>query len=272
MLHYGVILLLQIASLIHAGRTGRPYYWFMIILFVPGLGILAYLAVDVIPGLLRGRAATRLSRTVAAGVDPTRQYHELARALETVPSVANFRALADECVRLGRYDEAIELYKSALTGMHETEPGAMLGLATAEFGKGDANAAGATLDRLFAANPSSAPRKPICSRRGFSKPRVAYPRRSAPTSGFRRLTPAKKQRAGWRCCCRGPEPSSGRAQSSQKSVNRSNAAPLFIAGRSANGMRSRGATHELNRRHRPVTVGPSLQMRKMVPAALQSTL
>ena len=153
MLHYGAILLLQIVCLIHAGRTGRPYYWFMIILFVPGLGILAYLAVEVIPGLLRGRAATRLSRTVAAGVDPTRQYRELARALETVPSVANFRGLADECVRLGRYDEAIELYESALTGMHETEPGAMVGLAIAEFRNGDANAAGATLDRLFAANP-----------------------------------------------------------------------------------------------------------------------
>ena len=60
MLHYGAILLLQIVCLIHAGRTGRPYYWFMIILFVPGLGILAYLAVEVIPALLRGRAATRL--------------------------------------------------------------------------------------------------------------------------------------------------------------------------------------------------------------------
>jgi hypothetical protein len=153
MLSYGLILLVQIACLIHAGRTGRPYFWFMIILFVPGLGVLAYLAVEVIPGLLRGRAAARLSQTVSASVDPTRQYRALARAVETVPSVANFRALAEECVRLGRYDEAIELYKSALTGMHKTEPGAMLGLAMAEFQKGDAGAAGATLDRLFAANP-----------------------------------------------------------------------------------------------------------------------
>ena len=153
MLHYGLILLLQIACLIHAGRSGRPYYWFMIILFVPGLGMLAYLAVEVIPGLFRGRTAARLSQTVSAGLNPTRQYRELARALDTVPSVANFRALADECVRLGRYDEAIDLYKSALTGMHETDPGAMLGLAVAEFQEGDAGAAGATLDRLFAANP-----------------------------------------------------------------------------------------------------------------------
>jgi hypothetical protein len=146
MLSYGLILFVQIACLIHAGRTGRPYFWFMIILFVPGLGILAYLVVEMIPGLLRGRAAARLSQTVSAGLDPTRQYRELARAVETVPSVANFRALADECVRLERHEEAIDLYKSALTGMHETEPGAMLGLATAEFRKGDANAASATLD------------------------------------------------------------------------------------------------------------------------------
>ena len=150
MLSYGLILFVQIACLIHAGRTGRPYFWFMIILFVPGLG---YLVVEVIPGLLRGPAAARLSQTVSAGLDPTRQYREFARAVETVPSVANFRALADECVRLQRHDEAIDLYKSALTGMHETEPGAMLGLATAEFRKGDAGAASATLDRLLAANP-----------------------------------------------------------------------------------------------------------------------
>jgi hypothetical protein len=153
MLSYGLIVFVQIACLIHAGRTGRPYFWFMIILFVPGLGILAYLVVEVIPGLLRGRAAARLSQTVSAGLDPTRQYRELARAVETVPSVANFRALADECVRLERHEEAIDLYKRALTGMHVTEPGVMLGLATAEFRKGDADAASATLDRLFAANP-----------------------------------------------------------------------------------------------------------------------
>jgi hypothetical protein len=153
MFSYGLILLLQIVCLIHAGRTGRPYFWFMIILFVPGLGILAYLVIEVIPGLLRGRTATRLSRTASAGLDPTRQYRAFARAVRTVPSVANFRALADECVRLGRYEEAIYLYKSALSGMHETEPGTMLGLAEAEFRNGDAEAAGATLDHLFAANP-----------------------------------------------------------------------------------------------------------------------
>src|SRR5260221_13723097 len=150
--YYGINLPAQIACMVHAGRTGRPYYWFLIILLAPGLGILAFLVVEVLPGPLRGRAAAQLSETVTGGLDPTRQYRALADAVETVPSVANLRALADECARLGRYDEAIDLYNNALTGLHETDPGVMVGLARAEFDKGDPAAAGATLDRLFAAH------------------------------------------------------------------------------------------------------------------------
>ena len=123
----------------------------MIILFVPGLGILAYLVVEVIPGLLRGRATARCLRPCRlASIRHVNTGSSRAR-VETVPSVANFRALADECVRLERHEEAIDLYKSALTGMHETEPGAMLGLATAEFRKGDANAASGLGNHSFRA-------------------------------------------------------------------------------------------------------------------------
>ena len=52
------------------------------------------------------------------------------------------------------------------------------------------------------------------------------------------------QGAGWRCCFRGPGRSSGRARSSPRSANRSNAAPRFIAERSGNGTRSRAVIHE----------------------------
>ena len=242
---YGLILLAQIACLIHAGRTGRPFFWFMIILFVPGLGILAYLAVEVIPGLLRGRAAARLSRTVSAGLDPSRQYREFARAVETVPSVANLRALADECVRLGHYDEAIDLYKRALTGMHETEPGAMLGLATAEFRKGDTGAAGATLDRLSAANPdfSSAEADLLAARILEASGRLpealsAYERLSA-------TYPGEEAKGRMALLLQKTGPNNGRARSSPRSASRSNAPPRFTAGRSGNGTRSPAGTHEL---------------------------
>jgi hypothetical protein len=242
---YGFILLAQIACLIHAGRTGRPYFWFMIILFVPGLGILAYLAVEVIPGLLRGRAAARLSHTVSAGLDPARQYREFARAVEALPSVANLRALADECVRLGRYGEAIDLYKNALTGMHETEPGTLLGLATAEFRKGDVEAGGATLDRLFAANPDfRSPDADLLAARILE----ASGRVPEALSAYERLSttyPGEEAKGRWRCCFKGVEPSSGRARSSPRSANQSNARPRSTAGRNGNGTSSRAGMHEL---------------------------
>jgi hypothetical protein len=123
---------------------------------VPGLGVLAYLGVEVLPEILRGRSAARIFGAVAGGLDPERRYRTLTAAVETVPSVQNFRALADECARLQRYDEAIGFYRSALTGLHETDPGIMLRLAEAQFQKGDAVAARATLDRLYATSPDFA--------------------------------------------------------------------------------------------------------------------
>ena len=122
----------------------------------------------------------------------------------------------------------------------------MLGLAMAEFRKGDAGAAGATLDRLFAANPefNSTGADLLAARILEARGRLpealsAYERLSA-------IYPARKQRVEWRCCFTRPGPSNGRARSSPRSADRSNAAPHFIAGRSGNGARSRVVTHELH--------------------------
>src|SRR5258708_25409091 len=94
---YGLILLAQIACMIHAGRTGRPYYWFLIILFAPGLGILAYLPLEVLPGLLRGRAAAQLSQTVAGGLDPVRHHPAPAPSPQTRPTPPHLPRAPDQC-------------------------------------------------------------------------------------------------------------------------------------------------------------------------------
>ena len=56
-------------------------------------------------------------------------------------------------MRHERYDEAIAQYREALTGLYEHDPNLMLGLAQAQFGKGDAHAARTTLDELIRLNP-----------------------------------------------------------------------------------------------------------------------
>ena len=68
-------------------------------------------------------------------------------------NVASRQRYAEELVRHARYDEAIGQYREALTGLYEHDPNLMLGLAQAQFGKGDAPGARATLDELIRRNP-----------------------------------------------------------------------------------------------------------------------
>jgi hypothetical protein len=150
---YFAMVAAQIGFIIHAARTGRPWYWITIILFIPAFGILAYIVFELLPGVARSPTAHRSAGQAKRLIDPEGDYRALARTLELTPTVLNRRALADECVRLGRYDEAKELYREALTGMHATDPYIMQGLAGAQFLAGDPTACLATLDEIKAANP-----------------------------------------------------------------------------------------------------------------------
>jgi hypothetical protein len=68
-------------------------------------------------------------------------------------NVASLQRYADELTRQGRHDEAIAQYRKALTGLYEHDPNLMLGIAKAQFEKGDARAARITLDDLIRLNP-----------------------------------------------------------------------------------------------------------------------
>jgi hypothetical protein len=68
-------------------------------------------------------------------------------------NVASRQRYAEALTRAGRYDEAIREHRANLNGLYEHDPDLMLGLARAQFGKGDAAAARATLDDLIRLNP-----------------------------------------------------------------------------------------------------------------------
>jgi hypothetical protein len=67
--------------------------------------------------------------------------------------VASRQRYAEALTRAGRYDDAIREHRANLTGLYEHDPDLMLGLARAQFGKGDASAARTTLDELIQENP-----------------------------------------------------------------------------------------------------------------------
>ena len=143
-----VELALQVTLAIHAARTGRMQPWLWIILFLPGIGSLLYIAIELVPEWSSGRAGRSLSAKVTKTIAPGRVYRDLARQVEIAPTVHNKLALAAECLNLGRPAEAIQLYESCATGLHATEPAIRTGLARARYAAGDYAGTIAELDAL----------------------------------------------------------------------------------------------------------------------------
>jgi hypothetical protein len=151
---YFVVLLMQIACVVHIMKTGRERYWVMIVVFLPVAGILAYAAVELLPELLRGRTARTINRRAITLIDPDRDLRARQSELERADTVENRRLLAEEHIARGRYGEAKVLYEMALIGVHADDPALLMGLARAQAGLGDPGGTLATLDRLRAAHPN----------------------------------------------------------------------------------------------------------------------
>ncbi len=148
-----ISLALIAVAVVHAVRQGN-FLWIYVILFLPGIGSLIYIAVEIVPGLFRGRGAARVKSGATAVLDPNRDYRQALRDAEMVGSVDAKRALAEQYIQRGQVGQGIALYESMLHGQFKDDPVLLLGLARAQFQVGDGPAAQATLDTLQAADPN----------------------------------------------------------------------------------------------------------------------
>jgi hypothetical protein len=143
-----VILLLDITLVYHASRTGRLRPWAFIILMIPGIGAFAYILVELIPEMLSGPGAQQARRRVANKLDPEKLYRELSDQLAATDTIANRAALAAECLKIARFDEAESHYDHILKLPMGSDPLYALGKAKAEFGRNRWAEAIAALDDL----------------------------------------------------------------------------------------------------------------------------
>lgn len=60
--YLSVSLLIQIALVVHAVRTGRDRMWIWILIFAPVVGSIAYLIVELIPEMLGARTVRALQK------------------------------------------------------------------------------------------------------------------------------------------------------------------------------------------------------------------
>ena len=122
----------MVAMCIHVVRTGREMFWLWIIFIgIPPLGALVYFFVAVAPDLFRGPTARKVSRAARETLDPWRDYREARADHDLTPSVHNQMRLAAAAAELGRHEEAEDLYREAMQGVHADDPALLLGRAKA---------------------------------------------------------------------------------------------------------------------------------------------
>ena len=136
--------LVQIGLLIHVFRTGRPYWWFWVLMMAPFIGGVAYFAVEILPGLRRPNAAGLL-----AGLKPRAwRIRDLQAALEEADIVKTRLALADELAGAGRFHEAHDTAAAALSGVFRDDPHTLAAVARHALALGRWDDALALLDRI----------------------------------------------------------------------------------------------------------------------------
>ena len=150
-----IVAVVDIALIVHAARTGRFTPWGFVILFLPGIGALAYIVVELVPEWLGSTRTRRAGSRIVGALDPGRRYRQLTDELAIVDTIANRAALAEACLALGKFEEARAQYVAILAAPQGDEPSFMLGRARAEFGLGEPAMAVATLDELKARWPDT---------------------------------------------------------------------------------------------------------------------
>ncbi len=148
-----IIWLIQLALIIHVLKTGRNRYWILFLLFMPLIGGIAYLVIEILPefsGSITGQRAVRnVRKTLNPGADL--RHHEAA--WEQSPNVDNGRRYAEALLASGKTTEAEKIVNAALKGLFATEPTLLLTKAHIQFEQDRQAEAVETLETLQQHNP-----------------------------------------------------------------------------------------------------------------------
>ena len=149
-----IALAIQIYFGIHAVKTGRPFVWVLVIIIFPVFGAAGYIIIELLPEWWASRSGQQVKGAIGKKLDPEKDLKAALQAFEKVDTVQNRIKLAEEYMKLERYNEAREHYAHCLAGVHAEDPQIMLGMARAEFGLNNFEAVIAMLDKLKETNPT----------------------------------------------------------------------------------------------------------------------
>lgn len=153
MLFYFASIAISITFIVHCIKTHRNTIWVFVLLALPFVGSAVYFFVEIFPEMRNSRATQRAMRGLRGTFDPEGNLRRLENEVKVTGNVHSRQRYADELVRLGRANEAVDIYKTCLTGVFADDPNLLLGFAHAQFAAGQPAAARGTLDELIAKNP-----------------------------------------------------------------------------------------------------------------------
>jgi hypothetical protein len=148
-----ISLVIQALLIVHCIKTGRNQIWIWVLALLSYAGIIAYVAAELVPELLRSRATQRTVKGMKKALDPEAELRRRSQIAQVSGGVDARARYAEELLRLGRAPEAAEVYRQTLKGLYEHDPNLMLGLARAQFAADQPGDARGTLDALIQHNP-----------------------------------------------------------------------------------------------------------------------
>lgn len=143
-----MIWIIQLTLIIHVLKTGRSRYWIMILLFMPLIGGIAYLVIELMPELSTSISGQRALRSVKQSLNPGADLKQHEAAWAQSPNVDNGRRYAEALLDSGKTDEAEGIINQALKGLFATEPTLLLLKARLQFEQGRMPEAVKTLESL----------------------------------------------------------------------------------------------------------------------------
>jgi hypothetical protein len=148
-----IIWLTQLALIIHVLKTGRSRYWIMMLIFMPMIGGIAYVAIELLPQFSGSISGQRAVRSVKQTLNPGADLRQHEAAWSQSPNVDNGRRLAQSLMDTGKTKEAEDIIAQALKGLFLTEPTLLLLKAQIQFDTDRTADAAITLEILQDNNP-----------------------------------------------------------------------------------------------------------------------
>ena len=110
--YYYLIIVLQAICVIHCLRKGKNSTWIFAIIFLPVIGCIAYIFME----MFSGGEIQQVQSGVGSIINPGGKIKKLESQLKFSDTFNNRVELADAYLATGATDKAIELYESSLTG------------------------------------------------------------------------------------------------------------------------------------------------------------